>query len=362
VRFAALAAIALWAAPAAAGPWDGGSAGKLIERGPCAFDLAIEASVADGRFVARTPYETYQMNVSGVIEADGAMEAAGTWKQPGWAHDMRFKGAFDEDTFRGKYYIATCYGTVTLYRRVSTGSDQSATDPAELERTWQAAKVRVPLRDETLTGRISDLVVPDGVRLPLVVYLHGCAGFWRGTDRTLDWLAEQGYAVIAPDGFARRYKPVSCDPIGRRGGLHRGVLAFRQAEADFALKRARTMAWVDADNVFLVGLSEGAITAATYSGGQPVNARVIEGWTCHAGWPEYGGLKAPAAEPVLSLVSGDDPWFQLAVLKGDCGPYLKNDASRSVVFREAPLGHRHDLLWHDDARALVRDFLARNRR
>jgi hypothetical protein len=38
-----------------------------------------------------------------------------------------------------------------------------------------------------------------------------------------------------------------------------------------------------------MGHSEGAIAVATLDA-PPVAARIIEGWTCHAGWPEYRGL------------------------------------------------------------------------
>ena len=108
-----------------------------------------------------------------------------------------------------------------------------------------------------------------------------------------------------------------------------------------------------------MGFSEGAIAAATYRG-DAVDARVIEGWTCHAGWPEYRGLNGPAAQPVLALVAEDDPWFAATGLHGDCGEFMgpPSTSRRSVVFRPPhPAASQHDLLWHADARLLLLGFL-----
>jgi dienelactone hydrolase len=63
---------------------------------------------------------------------------------------------------------------------------------------------------------------------------------------------------------------------------------MRQYDALNAIKNAKQLDWVDARNIFLVGFSEGGITSATVSTDfdSGINARVIEGWACHAGWSE----------------------------------------------------------------------------
>jgi dienelactone hydrolase len=193
-----------------------------------------------------------------------------------------------------------------------------------------------------------------------VVYLHGCDGINLLSTRTADMLAAEGYLVFLPDSFARRDKPVSCEPAEFRGSLHRDVLGWRQAEAGYALKQVKTLPAVDAGRLFLMGLSEGAITVATYRG-EAVAGRVIEGWTCHAEWPEYRGLNAPEKEPVLALSSQDDPWFQASALRGDCGEFMapRSPLRRSIVFRPPhPAASQHDLMWNKEARQLVLDFLS----
>ncbi len=238
----------------------------------------------------------------------------------------------------------------------------AASDPAELERTWSRAKVRVPDAAGAIRTTMRSLgETPQGVAFPTVIYMHGCAGFWAGTSRRLDMLAAHGFAAIAPDSFARTHKPVSCDANAHRGGLHRGVLGMRLSEARHALRKARELDWVDTENLFLMGLSEGGNTVARLSEDPPpVNARVIEGWTCHAGWPEYRGLSSYEGQPVLSLVATGDPWFQSQWTRGHCGSFMGDreaTGSRSVVFSEGRLKYRHELLEDRQARRIVMDFL-----
>ena len=79
---------------------------------------------------------------------------------------------------------------------------------------------------------------------------------------------------------------------------------MRQYDAGYAIEKTKALAWVDPDRVYLVGLSEGGIAAATFqsqSGKASLRARVVEGWTCHAAWDEYRGINAPADEPVLDI-------------------------------------------------------------
>ena len=237
----------------------------------------------------------------------------------------------------------------------------AASDPAELERTWSRAKARVPDAAGAIRTTMRSLgETPEGVAFPTVIYMHGCDGFWAGTDRRLDMLARHGFAAIAPNSYARENRGYDCDDRTKRAA-GRGVLGLRQSEAAHALAKARELAWVDPDNLFLMGLSEGGITTATLSeDGPPVNARVIEGWTCHAGWPEYHGLRARAGQPVLSLVASGDPWFQSQWNRGHCGSFMgdrESSGSRSVVFSEGPLKYRHELLENRQARRIVMDFL-----
>ena len=122
----------------------------------------------------------------------------------------------------------------------------------------------------------------------------------------------------------------------------------RKIDAAHAIERAKSLPFVDADNMLLIGLSEGGITTATFTSMQKdlsVRARVVEGWTCHTGWMDQIGVRAPASEPVLSLVGANDPWFQKPYLQGHCGETMYHDnGSKSVVYETGKLSYRHELL------------------
>lgn len=226
-----------------------------------------------------------------------------------------------------------------------------ASDPAEIARSWDAAIVRIPTGSGqsklSSIAALGDDIDPTRT-YPVVIYLHGCSGVWQGTKDRIKFYADNGFLVIAPASFARLKYPKSCDVATNRGGLYRGTLAMRQKDAGYAIEMARKMPFVDESKIVLAGLSQGAITAATFqagNAGQKTSARVVEGWTCNAGWPEYKGVNAGADEPVLTLVAKNDPWFQNEWTKGDCTKFLnKNNGSKSVIYSDGELAWRHELL------------------
>jgi len=247
---------------------------------------------------------------------------------------------------------------------IGSAHADTGADPAELERTWQAAKVYLPSDGPMVKTRVSGQELTDKIDLSdysVVVYAHGCAGLGEAALDAGIFLSRAGYIVVAPDSFARLNKPRSCDPSIPRGGLHRAVLGWRHAEVDYAIKRLKSFGAHAPSHIFLMGLSEGAITTATYEG-EALSGRIIEGWTCHAGWPEYRGLRSPSSEPVLSLVADRDPWFTLPVLQGDCGAYMTGHKNaKSIVFGQgSPLRTSHWLAFDGSVKAMILDFLEVN--
>ena len=239
-------------------------------------------------------------------------------------------------------------------------------DPAELERVWQAALVRIPKPDgkfiATTVKELHTHNLEGSEKFPAVIYLHGCSGVWNGTYMRIDFLASNGYAVIAPPSMARKKYSKSCDPVQIQGGFYRDVLKIRHFDAGYAIEKAKALPWVDANRVFLVGLSEGGITTATFrsdSKGASVRARVVEGWTCQSVWHEYRGINAPEGEPVLTLLGAKDPWFQNPYNRGECTGFIKKrkDGSKSVVYTDESLSHRHVLLEDERVQAEVLEFL-----
>ncbi len=241
------------------------------------------------------------------------------------------------------------------------------TDPAEMRRTWDAAIVHVPGKNgnstETSVAELQDGKFKFDRKLPAIVYMHGCSGFWPGTHMRTKFLAENGFVVIAPASLARRKYPRSCEVDSYTAGMYRQTLKMRQADAGYAIEQVRKLPFVDGNRIVLMGLSQGGITAATFkpqNEQQKVRARIIEGWTCHDNWPEYHGVSASASEPVLALVGTRDPWFR-DTSQGDCQPFLNpNNGSASIVYSDEPLAGRHELMEFNSPKQEVVHFLRRH--
>ena len=228
---------------------------------------------------------------------------------------------------------------------------------SDIEKTWSQAVVVMPATasgEEPHVGRLADRDIKRSTRIlaggpgaPTALYLHGCTGI--GNYAFFDALARAGYAVIAPDSFARSYRPLQCDPETKTGGNNLFVYDFRLTEVTFALERMGELDWIDFDNLFLVGTSEGGVAVALFRA-EVFNARVIAQWTCQ-GAPLVRGIDAPANTPILAIVGADDPYYaadKTSEQRGHCGAFMAGRPdSRSFVL---PEGAGHNI--YDDPRAV----------
>ena len=243
--------------------------------------------------------------------------------------------------------------------------EKNFNDKDEVNLTWVNALIRIPLKNGNIyRGTIKELNNNEDFlnkKYKTIIYLHGCSGHWAGTAKRIDFFAKNGYAVIAPPSLARKKYAQSCDTVNKRGGMYRSVLKIRLIDAQNAVFNAKKLKWVDNKNIVLAGHSEGGITTAKYnpkSIKSNVTGKIIEGWTCNAGWDEYRGLKTSNNEPVLSLVAKYDPWFQLDVLKGSCGEFMNNNKfNKSVVLEDEPLSKKHGLMHDVNIQQITLDFL-----
>lgn len=247
-----------------------------------------------------------------------------------------------------------------------TEDERKFLDPAEAKRAWDAALVRVPGAQggviETTVAALEDgSLVPDKA-YPVVVWMHGCSGFWSGTYDRINWLAQNGFAVFAPRSPARAFYPASCDTDTFESGLYRPTLRIRHLDVDYALSQISQLDWANQDQLFLAGLSEGAATTTTYKDdsveGGYLKARLAEAWTCHSGWREYVGIEAPKDQAILTLVADSDPWYTAPYHQGDCARFMEQDnGSQSIVIDYAPARHLHELWEQAEIRELMLNFL-----
>jgi dienelactone hydrolase len=266
---------------------------------------------------------------------------------------------------------ARIFGLAVLALGLSACASGTPGGGADVQRTWREALVVLPqaaggeapgsfLQSSGAVARHLRKF-PLGTRFPTVVFLHGCTGI--GNLPFLEELARQGYAVVAPDSFARRYRPLQCDPETSRGGRNLFVYDFRSAELTYALERLPDLTWVDLDNLFLIGASEGGVTAALFRG-DVFNARVIAQWTC-TGAPLVAGIGAPRRTPILAIVRDDDPYYAPANTpgqQGHCGLHMTDRVkSQSLVVHAGAGDTAHDVLGDTGAVAAILEFLSENR-
>jgi len=128
-----------------------------------------------------------------------------------------------------------------------TSSHVLAAAIKEVQRTWDRAVVVFEIDGAGTHGRMNRQYVqeeiakiPPGTKLPTIIFFHGCLGL--GIEPSLfGKLARWGFAVFAPDSFAR---------TGREHTCYSGESQpLRHEEIRYAVARARMLPWVDADNL-----------------------------------------------------------------------------------------------------------------
>ncbi|MBI3128570.1 MAG: alpha/beta fold hydrolase [Candidatus Tectomicrobia bacterium] len=225
---------------------------------------------------------------------------------------------------------------------------------------WREAVVVVPAPEGFILGRMNEKLVldrlsrlPAGKKFPAVLYLHGCSGVAPENFDYIHLLAGEGYAVVAPDSFARPDRPETCDPkryAGVLGAPQAEVNRMRREEIQESLEHLRRLPWVDQRNIFLMGHSQGGGAASSYSGGG-FRGVILSGSLCPS------GLNAPAGTPVLALYSKRDPWLQGRDPRS-CEARGK-ERGLPIEFHLFP-GNFHNQAKNPQARELILDFLRRH--
>lgn len=159
---------------------------------------------------------------------------------------------------------------------------------------------------------------------PAVVLAHTCGGLQAHiTDRAKDLLAA-GFVVLVLDAYGPRNHTAFCQPWG--------VLAPRVYKDAFdARAHLSRMKEVDADRIYLVGLSLGSFVAS--SAASPVLARLVgsdQRFRATVGWygsctldvspyPKWQLLHPDTDRPVLLLLAGKDTETPVA----ECFPLVE---------------------------------------
>jgi len=177
----------------------------------------------------------------------------------------------------------------------------------------------------------------DGVKLPVIAYFHGCGGILRASIKHLSWLSTyDDFVIIAPDSFART-RPEYCFrnfTVNYLVGPQ--VRAMRMNEMYHALEQIAKLPWVDTNNIFLIGHSQGGGMVAGYGGDVKIRGRIILNGGCYDNF----GENMNDDEALLTFDTGKDPWFRN--YPSSCRDYvLRHPGGKSVW---EPEGTTHDLV------------------
>ena len=162
---------------------------------------------------------------------------------------------------------------------------------------------------------------PDGPGpFPAIVVMHDCSGLGpRSSGAPGRWASEligRGYVVLIPDSFTTRGLPggVCTEASPRRNDVSP---AHRARDAYATLARARTLAYVDATRVGIMGGSHGGSTtlASMLAAEGPRDGAVLRAGvalypSCAPSgrvWHTPSGVYRPSA-PVLILIGEKDDW------------------------------------------------------
>jgi hypothetical protein len=244
------------------------------------------------------------------------------------------------------------------------GCAQPYRSPEAVSRTYDEARVSIPkvvVNGKVVTpGHFGFMVdagtqtqltalASAGVRLPVVVYMHGCTGFERTALYDSEYISSLGAIVVAPDSYARIGRPSACDPTTRK---HGGPVMWqmRFEEIGFARDRLEREPWADTARVVLFGFSEGGFAVAGTQDNRFIGY-IATGANCNAPGYNLVGLRIPKGKPVLLIRSSDDPWqYSFDVCDRDM-PGRPN--SISVLIPK----HGHYFNSEDYAKDAIRTFL-----
>ena len=286
------------------------------------------------------------------------------------------------------YLSIMIFSVFSLWASFAIGAklDLGAIDPSQMTETYpdfeqSLTRAIVGVPGSMLEGGedfyghyedMKDLNFINDKKAPVVVYMHGSG---QAIDRSGDvpklkwkygygeWVTQAGYIFVAPDSYAMKDRPSFSSPVPKENYEH--VHAIRQAEVAQAARNLATQSYTDTGEMYLLGVSEGAMAAARYHG-KEFKGRLVLSWSCEPGYfTDYPKVGASSKNPFLNIMGGRDFYFgkdapyntQYAKNTGNCAAHLsmagyKN--ARVIVYPESS----HGVSYNQYMKADVVNFLS----
>jgi dienelactone hydrolase len=171
----------------------------------------------------------------------------------------------------------------------------------------------------------AELFKPEGAgRFPAVVLMHGCGG-WQpavryGLQAHARFLQQRGFVVLNLDSFGPRHNSGGkvCASLSELSKAR----SYRTHDAFDALRYLQAQSFVDPDNIFLIGQSNGGSVAIRAAQDKTLekyskNGDAFRGIVAYYPWcGELGGSSVSLASPLLIFAGGKDDWVPAKECKG----------------------------------------------
>jgi hypothetical protein len=243
-----------------------------------------------------------------------------------------------------------------LTSRPGLAAGRVEAEESETLRTWLHAKIAIP-RNSGFAGDCVGRLDASGIAECwdkaraayglIVLFLHGCDGM---NDPAIKLFVSLGYVTVAPDSFAREFRPQDCSPAANKMPIYQ----MRIREVDLAIKKIRGTPQLANAKIILAGFSEGARTTAIYSGNDIIG-KIILGSSRNSFDKRINGIMGPKSVPVLSVKGSEDIYSARLSNKGECGDFFGSQRphSKSVVLS----GWDHEILESTQTKVEVGAFL-----
>jgi predicted esterase len=146
-------------------------------------------------------------------------------------------------------------------------------------------------------------------KIPIVLYMHGSKGL-GSSDIFAKYVTNNVKAIFfAPNSFAIKNRPVYKSPA--KQSEYKKVHNLRQKEIKYSLKKIKKLKYIDNQNIFLMGNSEGALATAIFKSNE-FKSRIIIAFSCESNYyyPKFKS-KISKNEPILNIMGSCDEYFGL---------------------------------------------------
>jgi predicted alpha/beta-fold hydrolase len=225
----------------------------------------------------------------------------------------------------------------------------------DVRKSWEKAVVQVP--GNFLSKSIDNVTVD--APMPVIVFLHGCAGINEQEHQWANFLKSQKIIVVLLDSYAIPNREKNCVPASHTTNLGKvPVNDLRPAEAEYAISKLKEMPWADPNNIFLMGHSEGGM-GAFLTKELGLRGVIISGFPCTVRGRRFGSSRDT---PTLILNHESDPFFirpNIEYTQCSDRPYWKFRTNTIEVILS---GNGHGTAHAPLAREAVSKFLKENKK